>query len=148
MPTGDKLVRPLEILLVEDSLEDAELTTELLSESTVPHNLNLVRNGIAALEYLNKTGQYQNQKSPDLVILDLNLPRKNGHEVLAEIKSDPHLRKIPTIILSTSSADRDIEQALARHANCYIVKSTNLEHFVEVIQSIEQFWFKTAHFLS
>jgi chemotaxis family two-component system response regulator Rcp1 len=146
MPTGDKLIRPVEILLVEDSLEDAELTTELLNDSDVPHNIHLVRNGIAALEYLYQKGQYQDRSLPDLIILDLNLPRKNGHEVLAEIKSNPQLRKIPTIILSTSTADQDIDKALDRHANCYVVKSANLERFMDVIQSVEQFWLKTNHF--
>ncbi|MFP4009282.1 MAG: response regulator [Spirulinaceae cyanobacterium] len=148
MPTGNKLIKPVEILLVEDSLEDAELTTELLNDSDVPHNIHLVRNGIAALEYLYQEGQYQHHSLPDLIILDLNLPRKNGHEVLAEIKSNPQLRKIPTIILSTSTADQDIEKALDRHANCYVVKSANLEVFMDVIQAIEQFWLKTNHFLT
>lgn len=146
MPTGDKLIRPVEILLVEDSLEDAELTTELLSDSDVPHHIHLVRNGVAALEYLHQKEPYQDRVKPDLIILDLNLPRKNGHEVLAEIKSHPQFRKIPTIILSTSTADQDIEQALDRHANCYVVKSANLDVFMDVIQSVEQFWLKTNHF--
>jgi two-component system, chemotaxis family, response regulator Rcp1 len=131
---------PIEILLVEDNLGDARLTLEAFKEGQVPNNFTVVNDGVEALAYLQREGQHANAVRPELILLDLNLPKKDGREVLAEIKADEHLMKIPVIVLTTSAAEEDIAIAYRRHANCYITKPANLDQFLRVVQSIESFW--------
>ena len=132
--------RPVEILLVEDSPSDADLTVEALKEAKVRNNLSLVEDGVLALEFLRRQGKYSNAPRPDLIMLDLNLPRKDGREVLAEIKSDESLMTIPVVVLTTSRAEQDVLQAYKHHANCYITKPVDFEQFLKVVRSIESFW--------
>jgi CheY-like chemotaxis protein len=136
--------KTVEILLVEDNPADVELTTLALENSQLHIHLNVVGDGIAALEFLHRQRRYDSAPSPDLVLLDLNLPKKSGHEVLAEIKVDEDLRCIPVVILTTSGAEEDIFQAYNLHANCYIRKPVSFSEFTEVVQSIEDFWFGTV----
>lgn len=132
--------RPIEILLVEDNPGDVRLTQEALKEGKVMNVLNTVENGEEALAYLRRQGAYAQTTRPDLILLDLNLPRKSGQEVLAEIKDDPELRRIPVVILTVSEAEQDIIKSYNLHANCYITKPVNLEQFMEVVKTIEDFW--------
>ncbi len=132
--------RPIEILLVEDNPGDVRLTKEALKEGKVMNVLNTVENGEEALAYLRRQGAYGQTTRPDLILLDLNLPRKSGQEVLAEIKDDPELKRIPVVILTVSEAEQDIVKSYNLHANCYITKPVNLEQFMEVIKTIEDFW--------
>ncbi|HEX8393316.1 MAG TPA: response regulator [Longimicrobium sp.] len=133
--------RPIEVLLVEDNPGDVRLTREALKEGKVRNNLSVAPDGVEALAYLRRQGRYADAKRPDLILLDLNLPRKDGREVLGEIKADPALRTIPVVILTTSEAERDISGAYALHANCYITKPVDLDQFITVVKSIEDFWF-------
>jgi two-component system, chemotaxis family, response regulator Rcp1 len=137
---GGPLVRPIEILLVEDSPADVDLTREALEDAKVSNNLNVVDDGEQALAYLRREGPYAEQPRTDLILLDLNLPRKDGREVLAEIKDDPDLRRIPVVILTTSEAEQDILRSYDLHANCYVTKPVDLERFITVVRSIEDFW--------
>ncbi|MBM0104679.1 response regulator [Steroidobacter sp. S1-65] len=130
----------VEILLVEDNPGDARLTLEAFKEGKVINNVHVVRDGVEALAYLRREGRYREVRQPDLVLLDLNLPRKDGREVLAEIKADQHLRQIPVVVLTTSTAEEDIARAYSSHANCYISKPVDLEQFLRVAHSIESFW--------
>jgi CheY-like chemotaxis protein len=130
----------IEILLVEDNPGDIRLTREAFKEGKVSNEINVVNDGIEALEYLRQEGQYTDAPRPDVILLDLNLPKKDGYEVLAEIKKDPDLRRIPVVILTTSEAERDILQTYYMHANCYITKPVDLDQFITVIKSIESFW--------
>ena len=130
----------IEILLVEDNPGDVRLTQEAFKEGKVRNNLSVVNDGIEALVFLRQEGQYANAPRPDVILLDLNLPKKDGREVLAEIKQDPALRRIPIVILTTSEAERDILQTYYMHANCYITKPVDLDQFIIVIKSIESFW--------
>ena len=132
--------RKIEILLVEDNPGDARLTLEAFKEGRVLNNFNVVKDGVEALEYLRREGMYADAVQPDLILLDLNLPRKDGREVLDEIKADERLRKIPVIVLTTSAAEEDIARAYTRHANCYITKPVDLDQFLRVVHSIESFW--------
>lgn len=132
--------RAIEILLVEDNPGDARLTLEAFKEGKVFNNLTVIGDGVEALAYLRREGQYANSVQPDLILLDLNLPKKDGREVLAEIKEDERLKNIPVIILTTSAAEEDIARAYSRHANCYITKPVDLDQFLHVVQSIEAFW--------
>ena len=132
--------RPIEILLVEDNPGDVRLTKEALKEGKVMNVLNTVEDGEEALAYLRRQGPYAQATRPDLVLLDLNLPKKSGREVLAEIKEDPDLKRIPVVILTVSEAEQDIIKSYNLHANCYITKPVNLEQFIEVVKSIEDFW--------
>ena len=129
-----------EILLVEDSQGDIRLIREALREICGEHVLHVVNDGVEALAFLRRTGAYVSAPRPDLILLDLNLPRKNGREVLSEIKQDPQLREIPVIVLTISTAEEDILTAYRLHANCYVIKPVNLEHFFRVLQSIERYW--------
>ena len=133
--------KPIEILLIEDSTTDILITQEALHEARLPNHLNIVEDGVKALDFLRQIGSYAQAPRPDLILLDLNLPRKNGQEVLAEIKNDPGLQQIPIVVLTTSSAEEDIIKAYALHANCYVVKPLDFISFVEVIRSIRHFWF-------
>jgi CheY-like chemotaxis protein len=132
--------RPIEILLVEDNPGDVRLTKEALKEGKVMNVLNTVGDGEEALGYLRRQGPYAQATRPDLILLDLNLPRKSGREVLEEIKEDPELKRIPVVILTVSEAEQDIIKSYNLHANCYITKPVNLEQFIEVVKSIEDFW--------
>jgi chemotaxis family two-component system response regulator Rcp1 len=131
---------PVDILLVEDNEADVCLTQEVLSESKVRNNLIVVNDGMEALACLRRQGKYKNSVRPDLILLDLNLPVKDGREVLAQIKEDPELKRIPVVVLTTSKAEEDILRTYNLHANCYITKPVDLEQFVTVVRYIEDFW--------
>jgi two-component system, chemotaxis family, response regulator Rcp1 len=135
-----QVVRPIEILLVEDSICDAELMAETLSEAEVLNTLHIVEDGVEALDFLRHRGKFANAQRPDLILLDLNLPRKSGREVLAEIKTDPTLNTIPIVVLTTSAAQEDIVKSYQLHANCYVTKPVGLDEFIDVIKYIELFW--------
>ena len=132
---------PIEILLVEDNPGDARLAVEALKESKVRNNLYHVKDGVEAMDFLRRRGEYAGGIVPDLVLLDLNLPRKDGREVLEEIKEDPELKLIPVVVLTTSEAERDLVRTYDLHANAYVVKPLDLDRFIEVVQAIEDFWF-------
>jgi len=132
------------IFLVEDNKADIRLIEEALKNSTVPHQVVAVRNGMDAMAYLRQEGEYANASRPDLILLDLNLPRKDGREVLAEIKADPKLKSIPVVVLTTSSNEEDISQSYELHVNCYITKSRNLSQLFTIVKGIEEFWLKTV----
>jgi two-component system, chemotaxis family, response regulator Rcp1 len=136
----EEINKPIEILLVEDNPGDVRLTTEAFKDGKVHNNLNVVWDGVEALAFLRKEGKYANAVRPDLVLLDLNLPRKDGRQVLEEIKADPKLRRIPVVILTTSQAEEDILKAYNYNANCYINKPIGFDEFMKVVQSIENFW--------
>lgn len=136
--------RPVEILLVEDSPSDTELTIEALQASDIPSSLSHVEDGVEAMEFLRRENSYQGAPRPDLILLDLNLPRKDGRELLSELKSDPDLRTIPVVVLTTSKDDRDVYQAYQLQANCYIAKPVDFEQFVGVLRAIEHFWLEVA----
>ena len=132
--------RTIEILLVEDNPGDARLTLEAFKEGKVLNHLTVMKDGVEALAYLRREGGYSGARMPDLILLDLNLPRKSGREVLAEIKADERLRTIPVVVLTTSEDEQDIARAYSQHANCYITKPVDLEQFLRVVHSIEDFW--------
>jgi CheY-like chemotaxis protein len=132
---------PIEILLIEDNPGDARLAVEALKDSKVSNNLYHVRDGVEAMQFLHRQGEYNDAPHPDLILLDLNLPRKDGREVLAEIKEDPELRLVPVVVLTTSEAERDLVRTYDLHANAYVVKPIDLNRFIEVVQAIEDFWF-------
>jgi CheY-like chemotaxis protein len=132
--------RAIEILLVEDNPGDARLTLEAFKEGRVLNNLTVIHDGADALAYLRREGPYSNATQPDLVLLDLNLPKKDGREVLEEVKSDERLRNIPIVVLTTSTSPDDVSRAYGSHANCYITKPVDLDQFLRVVQSIESFW--------
>ena len=132
--------RPVELLLVEDNPGDVRLTIEALKEGKVINNLTVVKDGQEAIADLRRQGKYANAARPDLVLHDLNLPRKGGLEVLAEIKEDPDLKSIPVVVLTTSQAAQDVRRAYELHANCYIVKPVDLDQFMSVVQAIKSFW--------
>jgi len=131
---------PIQILLVEDNPGDVRLTREVLKDGRIDNTLNVVEDGVEAMAFLRHEGAYADAKQQDLVLLDLNVPKKDGREVLAEMKADPVLRRIPVIILTTSSAEIDILGAYDLHANCYITKPVDLDQFTKVVRSIEEFW--------
>lgn len=139
-----KLDRSIEILLVEDNPGDARLAQEAIREAQMRNNLNWVLDGVEALNYLRKQGKHRQAPRPDLILLDLNLPRKDGREVLAEIKKDERLKRIPVIVLSTSEAEEDISRAYRLKANCYIAKPPQLDELIRIIKAIEDFWFRVA----
>lgn len=132
--------KAIEILLVEDNPGDARLTIEALKEGRVINNMHLARDGVEAMAFLRREGQHADAAQPDLILLDLNLPRKNGIEVLAEIKMDTVLKRIPVVILTTSQADADIIKTYELHANCFITKPVELDKFMAVVRGIEDFW--------
>jgi CheY-like chemotaxis protein len=131
---------PIDILLVEDNPGDVRLTVEALKEDKLQNNLHIVKDGMEAMAFLYQDGEYADAPRPDLILLDLNLPKKDGREVLEEIKADENLKRIPVVILTTSQAEEDILKTYDLHANCYITKPVNLDQFAKVVQSIEQFW--------
>ncbi len=134
-------IMPIEVLLVEDNPGDAQLTRIALEDSKISINLNVVEDGVEAMAFLRKQEKYVKAVHPDIVLLDLNLPRKDGREVLAEIKADEKLRRIPVVVLTTSQAEEDILKAYNLCANCYITKPVDFDQFVKIVQSIENFWF-------
>jgi CheY-like chemotaxis protein len=136
----ENYVLPIEILLVEDNPGDVRLTTEALKEGRVLNNLSIVSDGVEAMAYLRKEGKYSNSVRPDLILLDLNLPKKDGREVLKDIKEDDKLKAIPVVVLTVSKAEEDILKSYNLHANCYITKPVDLEQFIKVAKSIQDFW--------
>jgi two-component system, chemotaxis family, response regulator Rcp1 len=131
---------PIEVLLVEDSLGDVRLTREAFKDAKVHINLHVASDGAEAMDFLNLEGKHSNAPRPDLILLDLNLPKKDGREVLEEIKESPTLKSIPVVILTTSASDVDILGSYRLHANCYITKPVGLDGFLEVVKSIDSFW--------
>jgi chemotaxis family two-component system response regulator Rcp1 len=136
--------QPVEILLVEDSPTDVLLAKEALGYSRIVNNLRTVPDGVEAMAFLRRAGKHTDAPRPGLILLDLNLPRKDGREVLAEIKSDEQLKRIPVLVLTTSKSEVDVLKAYGLHANCYIVKPVDFEKFAEVMRSIENFWFSVV----
>lgn len=132
---------PIEILLVEDNPGDVRLTIEALKEGRFANLINVAVDGFEAMAFLHREGKYANAPKPDLILLDLNLPKKNGREVLAEIKMDSNLKRIPVVVLTSSQAEIDIVTTYNLHANCYITKPVDFEQFIRVVRSIEDFWF-------
>jgi CheY-like chemotaxis protein len=133
-------VNPIEILLVEDNPGDVRLTKEALKEGRVRNNLHVAKDGVDALAFLQRTGPYAVAPRPDLILLDLNLPKKNGREVLAQIKQDEQLRHIPVVVLTTSQAEQDVLESYRLRANAYVTKPVDLDQFLKVVRSIETFW--------
>lgn len=133
-------VKAIEILLVEDNPGDVRLTLEAFNEGRMVNNLSVVEDGVEAMAYLRQEGQYAEASRPDLILLDLNLPRKHGREVLTEIKDHPNLKRIPVVVLTTSEAEQDVLESYDLHANCYITKPVDLEQFIQVVQYVENFW--------
>ncbi len=140
--TGEK--RFIEILMVEDNNDDADLMAEALQQEHERARVKVVEDGDAALAYLQRSGAFASVPRPDLILLDLNLPKKSGHEVLAEIKADPELKHIPVIILTTSSSDLDVMSSYNLGANCYITKPLDLDRFTSIVGAIDKFWLRTA----
>jgi chemotaxis family two-component system response regulator Rcp1 len=133
--------KTIEILLAEDNLGDVRLAIETFKDAKIHNQVNVVPDGVEAMAYLRKQGKYANAIRPDVILLDLNMPRKDGREVLKEVKEDPDLRRIPVVVLTISQAEQDIQKAYDLHANCYISKPVDLTQFNKVVQSIENFWF-------
>jgi len=133
-------MRPVEILLVEDNPGDVRLTREALKEAKVINNLTVLKDGVEALAFLRQQGSYGSAVIPHLILLDLNLPKKDGREVLAEIKADEKLKRIPVVVLTTSQDEQDVFKSYNLHANCYVTKPVDLEQFMTVVKSIEDFW--------
>ena len=136
--------KPITILMAEDNATDVMITKEALVHAKLLNTLHVVSDGIEAMDFLHRRGKYAKAPRPDLILLDLNMPRKNGQEVLAEIKADDKLKFIPVVILTTSKAEEDVIKAYGLHANCYVVKPVDFEVFAEVVRSIEQFWFSVV----
>jgi two-component system, chemotaxis family, response regulator Rcp1 len=137
MTEGNKIA---DVLLVEDNLGDVRLTEEAFKEGRICNRLHVASDGVEGLAFLRREGRYASAPRPDLVLLDLNLPRKDGREVLAEIKEDPDLKRIPVVVLTTSAAEQDVLKSYDLHANCYICKPVDLEKFLTVVRSLENFW--------
>lgn len=137
-------ITPVKILLVEDNQDDIFLTIEAFKKVKVKNIITAVKDGVEALDYLHRRGKYVNAQRPDIVLLDLNLPRKDGFEVLKEIKEDPDLKTIPIIVLTASKAEEDAAKSYIHHANCFISKPVRMEEFNKVIREIEEFWFSVA----
>ena len=131
---------PIEVLLVEDSPGDVRLTREAFKDAKVHINLHVAPDGAEAMDFLNRQGKHSNVPRPDLILLDLNLPKKDGREVLEEIKQSPRLKSIPVVILTTSASDADILRSYRLHANCYITKPVGLDGFLQIVHSIDNFW--------
>jgi len=131
---------PVEILMVEDNPDDADLTLEALRDVNLINRVHVVEDGVEALAFLRQQDGYAGMRRPDLILLDLNLPRKDGREVLAEIKADENLRRIPVVVLTTSQSEEDIHHTYDLHANCYIQKPVDLEQLVKIVKAFEEFW--------
>src|SRR3972149_3301870 len=133
-------VKPVEILLVEDNPGDARLTIEAMREAKVRNRMHVVEDGVEAMEFLRRQGRFGDAPRPDLILLDLNLPRKDGREVLAEVKADSDLKRIPVVVLTTSRAEEDVIRAYDLHANCYVTKPVDLAQFMKIVAQIDEFW--------
>jgi two-component system response regulator len=140
----EKNIRPVNVLLVEDNPGDVRLTQEAFKEAKISINLDVTMDGAEAIKFLRKEGEYADVVTPDLILLDLNLPKKDGREVLKEIKTDDTLKRIPVVVLTTSNAEQDIMKSYNLHVNCYINKPVDFEKFFDIIQKIEEFWLTTA----
>ena len=140
MAARERAARPVEILLVEDNPGDVRLTQEALKEGKVYNNLHWAKDGVEALDFLKRQGKHAKAPRPDIILLDLNLPKKDGREVLAVIKRDFELKQIPVVVLTTSEAEEDVLKSYELHANCYVTKPVDLEKFIHVVQSIDRFW--------
>ncbi|OGT17428.1 MAG: response regulator [Gallionellales bacterium RIFCSPHIGHO2_02_FULL_57_16] len=138
--TVNPLGRPADFLLVEDNPGDVRLTQEALKSHKVQNNLHVATDGEEAMAFLRRQGKYANAPRPDIILLDLNLPKKDGREVLAEIKSDPNLKTIPVVIITSSEAEQDVIKSYNLNANCYVTKPVNLDQFIKVVQSVNDFW--------
>ena len=136
--------QPIDILLAEDNPGDVQLIREAMKDGKLSSRLHVVTNGVEAMTFLRRENKYASVPTPGLILLDLNLPRKDGREVLAEVKADPLLRRIPVVVLTSSEAERDILESYELHANCYIIKPVDLERFLHVVKSVEDFWLSTV----
>jgi chemotaxis family two-component system response regulator Rcp1 len=136
--------RTMEILLVEDNPGDIRLTQEAFREGNLKTNLSVVQDGVEAMAFLRQEGKYAQVPRPDVIILDLNLPKKDGREVLAELKQDPHLKRIPVVVFTSSKAEQDILRAYDLYANCYITKPVDLEEYIELVSDVEAFWLRVV----
>jgi two-component system response regulator len=137
-------IEKVRILMVEDNPDDVDLTREALKDAKVCNQLHVVQDGVEAMAFLRREGKYTGAPHPDIILLDLNLPRKDGREVLAEVKSDENLKRIPVVVLTTSQAEEDIMKAYNLHVNCYITKPVDFDQFIKVVKSIEEFWFSVV----
>ena len=143
---NERVGKPVKVLLVEDDPGDVDLTLEVMSQSKLKVNLSVVEDGVKAMAFLRKKGQYADAVRPDMILLDLNMPKKNGREVLKEVKNDDDLKSIPIVVLTTSEADEDIIKSYTLGASCYITKPVGLSEFSKVVKSIENFWFTVVKF--
>ena len=144
MSSMDNSTRSIEILLVEDNPGDARLTIEAMREAKMRNRMHVVEDGVEAMAFLRRQGSFGEAPRPDLILLDLNLPRKDGREVLAEVKADPDLKRIPVVILTTSRAEEDVLRAYDLHANCYVTKPVDLAQFMKIVSQIDEFWVKVV----
>ena len=144
MSTTDKESRQIEILLIEDNPGDARLTQEAMRAAKMTNVLHVVEDGVQAMEFLRRRSRFKDAPRPDLILLDLNLPKKDGRSVLAEVKTDPDLRRIPVVVLTTSRSEEDVLQAYDMHANAYVTKPVNLEKFMRIVALIDEFWLKVV----
>jgi len=144
MSSMENGTRPIEILLVEDNPGDARLTIEAMREAKMRNRIHVVEDGVEAMAFLRRQGSFGEAPRPDLILLDLNLPRKDGREVLAEVKADPDLKRIPVVILTTSRAEEDVMRAYDLHANCYVTKPVDLAQFMKIVSQIDEFWVKVV----
>jgi len=144
MSSMENDTRSIEILLVEDNPGDARLTIEAMREAKMRNRMHVVEDGVEAMAFLRRQGRYGEAPRPDLILLDLNLPRKDGREVLAEVKADPALKRIPVVILTTSRAEEDVLRAYDLHANCYVTKPVDLAQFMKIVSQIDEFWVKVV----
>ena len=142
MTSTESTPRSIEILLVEDNPGDARLTIEAMREAKLSNRLHVVEDGVEAMQFLRREGRFGDAPRPDLILLDLNLPKKDGREVLAEIKSEPLLKRIPVVVLTTSRAEEDVLRTYDLHANCFVTKPVDLEQFMKIVKQIDEFWFK------
>ena len=140
MNSMESNTRSIEILLVEDNPGDARLTLEAMREAKMSNRIHVVEDGVEAMEFLRRQGRFGDAPRPDLILLDLNLPKKDGREVLAEVKADPNLKRIPVVVLTTSSAEEDVLRAYDLHANCYVTKPVDLAQFMKIVALIDNFW--------
>ena len=144
MNSMESNTRSIEILLVEDNPGDARLTLEAMREAKLRNRMHVVEDGVEAMAFLRRQGRFGEAPRPDLILLDLNLPKKDGREVLAEVKSDPDLKRIPVVVLTTSRAEEDVLRAYDLHANCYVTKPVDLAQFMKIVAQIDEFWVKVV----
>ena len=142
MTSTESTTRSIEILLVEDNPGDVRLTIEAMREAKLSNRLHIAEDGVEAMQFLRREGRFGDAPRPDLILLDLNLPKKDGREVLAEIKSEPSLKRIPVVVLTTSRAEEDVLRTYDLHANCYVTKPVDIEQFTKIVKQIDEFWFK------